>query len=150
MHGHPPVIRHISLSQTISTTPQIDPAVESRLIQLLRQPADAPPLIVWDKRLDAAASALAVILLYEAEAGKGPVRPLHLVSFSEDLSPLRLALHHKRHFPYLRHGAADTLVRRDVWESRYCHGLKWTLVHGSSETSQEQVSGPPDVVLGGA
>ena len=78
-----------------------------------------------------AATAIAVILLYEAEAAKGPIRPLHLVSFSADLSPLRLALHHKRHFPYLRHGAADTLIRRDVWESRYCPGLKWTLIHGN-------------------
>ncbi|HRH95240.1 MAG TPA: tRNA guanosine(34) transglycosylase Tgt [Prosthecobacter sp.] len=148
LHGDPPAIRHTPSGRTIPTTPHIDFAVESRLIQHLRQPAEAPPLIVWDTHLEAAASALAIILLYEAEAGRGPVRPLHLVSFSDDLSPLRLALHHKRHFPHLRHGAADTLVLRDVWESRYCPGLKWTLVHGSSEMSQEQASGPPDVVLG--
>jgi queuine tRNA-ribosyltransferase len=149
LHGDPPAIRHTPSGRTIPTTPHIDFAVESRLIQHLRQPAEAPPLIVWDTHLEAAASALAVILLYEAEAGRGPVRPLHLVSFSDDLSPLRLALHHKRHFPHLRHGAADTLVLRDAWESRYCPGLKWTLVHGSSEMSQVQASGPPDVVLGG-
>jgi queuine tRNA-ribosyltransferase len=75
------------------------------------------------------------------------VRPLHLVSFSEDLAPLRLALHHKRHFPYLRHGAADTLIRRDRWESRYCPGLQWTLVPGTSVEGElprgEMVLGVP-------
>lgn len=134
LHGEPPVIRQSSTGRVVRTTPQLDPAAESQIIQHLRQSADAPALVVWDMRLDAAANALAVILLYEAEAAKGPVRPLHLVSFSDDLSPLRLALHHKRHFPYLRHGAADTLIRRDVWESRYCVGLKWTLVHGAAES----------------
>jgi queuine tRNA-ribosyltransferase len=136
LYGEPPVIRQSSTGRVVRTTPQLDPAAESQIIQHLRQPADAPALVVWDMRLDAAASALAVILLYEVEAAKGPVRPLHLVSFSDDLSPLRLALHHKRHFPYLRHGAADTLIRRDVWESRYCVGLKWTLVHGAAESAE--------------
>ncbi len=103
-------------------------------------------MVVWDTHLEAAATAFAIILLYEAEAAKGPVRPLHLVSFSEDLAPLRLALHHKRHFSYLRHGAADTLIRRDLWESRYCFGLKWTLTHGSHADMQTQAPAA-DVVM---
>jgi queuine tRNA-ribosyltransferase len=130
LHGEPPAIRHIPSGRTFPTTPQLDPALESQLIQHLRLPAESPPLIVWDTQLATAATGLAVILLYESEAAKGPIRPLHLISFSADLAPLRLALHHKRHFPYLRHGAADTLIRRDVWESRYCPGLKWTLIQG--------------------
>ena len=145
LHGEPPTLRHSASGQTLPTTPQLDPAAESQLIQLLRQPADSPPLVVWDTQLAAAATALAVILLYEAEAAKGPVRPLHLVSFSEDLAPLRLALHHKRHFPYLRHGAADTLIRRDLWESRYCPGLQWTLIHGTPANAPPP---PADIVLG--
>jgi queuine tRNA-ribosyltransferase len=147
LHGTPPAIRHTPTGRIIATTPQLDPAIESQLIQLLRQPADAPPLVVWDTQFDAAALALAVILLYEAEAAKGPVRPLHLVSFSEDLDALRLALHHKRHFPYLRHGAADTLVRRAVWESRYCVGLQWKLVGGSYAEPHAQAEAPAEVVL---
>jgi len=99
LHGEPPTIRHITSGRVIGTSPQLEAAAESQIIQQLRQPADSAPLVVWDARLDAAASALAVIMLYEAEAAKGPVRPLHLVSFSDDLAPLRLALHHKRHFP---------------------------------------------------
>ncbi|MFC5455702.1 tRNA guanosine(34) transglycosylase Tgt [Prosthecobacter fluviatilis] len=140
--GDPPTIRHSATARIVCTTPQLDATTESQIIQHLRLPADSPPLVVWDTHLSAAATALGVILLYEAEAAKGPVRPLHLVSFSDDLSPLRLALHHKRHFPYLRHGAADTLIRRDVWESRYCVGLKWTLVQDNAG------EGPaPDVVV---
>ena len=146
LHGQPPAILHAPSLRIIPTTPQLDPAIESQIIQFLRQPADSPPLVVWDTRLDAAATALAVILLYEAEAAKGPLRPLHLVSFSEDLAPLRLALHHKRHFPYLRHGAADTLIRRDAWESRYCPGLKWTLVQGSHAEMKTQAPAA-DVVI---
>ena len=147
-HGEPPAIRHIPSGRTLPSTPQLAPAAESQLIQLLRQPADSPPLVVWDTHLATAATALAVILLYEAEAeaAKGPLRPLHLISFSADLSPLRLALHHKRHFPYLRHGAADTLVRRDLWESRYCPGLKWSLIHGTHAAMQTQAPAA-DVVI---
>ena len=150
LHGEPPALRHAPSGRTLATAPQLDAAAESQFIQLLRQPADAAPLIVWDTQLDAAATAFAVILLYEAEAAKGPVRPLHLVSFSADLSPLRLALHHKRHFSYLRHGAADTLIRRDAWESRYCVGLKWTLMHGSHEEMQDKAPAPADLVLAAA
>ncbi len=142
--GDPAAIRQSTSGRVVRTIPQLDTSSESQIIQHLRQPADSPPLVVWDIHLDAAASALAVILLYEAEAAKGPVRPLHLVSFSDDSAPLRLALHHKRHFPYLRHGAADTLIRRDVWESRYCPGLKWTLVHGTPADAELP---PADIVL---
>ena len=146
LHGEPPAIRHIPSGRTLTTTPQLDSAVESQLIQYLRLPAESPPLIVWDTQLATAATALAVILLYEAEAAKGPLRPLHLISFSEDLAPLRLALHHKRHFPFLRHGAADTLIRRDAWESRYCPGLKWSLIHGNHADMQTQAPAA-DVVM---
>ena len=148
----PIMIRHrngqIIPTQTDSKWPE-----QLQLAQRLRLPAgvaaeDAKPLIIWDLDLGAAAPALSLILAYEEEAQKGPVRPLHLVSFTEDLSPLRLALSHKRHFSYLRHGAADTLVLRDVWESRYCPGLKWTLIHGCHETMRAQAPGPAEVVLG--
>ncbi len=148
----PLTIRHgngqIIPTQTDSKWPE-----QLQIAQRLRLPygvaaEDATPLIIWDLDLGAAAPALSLILAYEEEAQKGPVRPLHLVSFTDDLSPLRLALSHKRHFPYLRHGAADTLVLRNVWDSRYCLGLKWTLIHGCSEEMRAQAPGPAEVVLG--
>jgi queuine tRNA-ribosyltransferase len=147
LYGEPPAIRHIPSGQTLPNAPLLDSAIETQLIQYLRLPAESPPLIVWDTQLATAATALAVILLYEAEAAKGPLRPLHLVSFTDDLAPLRLALHHKRYFPYLRHGAADTLIRRDAWESRYRPGLKWTLIHGTHADMQTQAP-TADVVVG--
>ena len=142
LHGNPPEIRQISTGASISTTPDLDADLEARLIRLLRQRTDdESPLIVRDTEIGAAARAMRVILVYEAEAEKGPVRPLHLVSFTKDLTPLRLALSHKRHFPYLRHGAADTLALRGAWESRYRIGLKWTLIDSDSQESP----GPPKI-----
>lgn len=97
--------------------------------------AETEPLIVWDTGLGAAASALVAILVYEEEAEKGLVRPLQIVSFADDLSALRLALSHKKHFPYLRHGAADTLLHRGAWKSRYKEGLSWVLMPQNEKDS---------------
>ncbi|MBL9129582.1 MAG: tRNA guanosine(34) transglycosylase Tgt, partial [Verrucomicrobiaceae bacterium] len=132
LFGEPAQIRRISTEEPILTTPRLEAETEQKLLHELRVAAEVP-LIVWDMQLGAAATAMAVILLYEAEAAKGAVRPLHLVSFSDDLSPLRLALGHKKHFPWLRHGAADAVAVRGVWESRFRAGLKWTLVQNGEE-----------------
>jgi queuine tRNA-ribosyltransferase len=150
-----PGIRHVVTGQMIST--QTDEtsvawAEQAHLARRLRLPDgvaadEAAPLILWDIGLGAAAHALTAILIYEEESVKGPVRPLHIVSFTDDLSPLRLALHHKKHFPYLRHGAADTLVRRGVWHSRYRAGLSWSLVEGCSDEHLTQAPGPPSVIM---
>jgi queuine tRNA-ribosyltransferase len=67
------------------------------------------------------------------------------VSFSRDVSALRLALSHKKRFPYLRHGAADTLIHRGVWESRYRTGLSWTLVREGVASAPEAF--PPDLIV---
>lgn len=146
-------IVHVETGAEVSTNPD-DPAwnEDTHLATLLRLPADADPeqatsLIVWDLGLGAAAPALAAIRLYEEEFAKGPLRPLHIVSFAEDLSALRLALSHKRHFAYLRHGAADTLLHRGSWTSRYRSGLSWTLLQGPLEQCLPQAPGPAEVVL---
>jgi queuine tRNA-ribosyltransferase len=46
---------------------------------------------------------MAAILCYEAQAATGPIRPMDVVSFENDLDPLRLAFLHNREFTYLRH-----------------------------------------------
>lgn len=150
----PASIRHITQGHIIPTSvespPGLDAALLARRLRLPDEtkPEDVKPLIVWDLHLGAAATALAAILVYEKEAGQGPVRPMQLVSFTEDLAPLRLALSQKRHFEYLRHGAADTLVHRGSWTSRFRAGLSWTLILGASEGQLEQAPGPPDILLG--
>ena len=139
-------IRHVTTHEAVLT--EIEPrepqhplwGKRAELARRLRLADDAKveeeePLIVWDTSLDAGASALAAILVYEEEADKGFVRPLQLVSFADDHSALRLALTHKKHFPYLRHGAADTLLHRGEWKSRYKEGLSWAL-----KTHDERVS----------
>ncbi len=62
------------------------------------------PLVIWDVGLGAAANAMAAIQSYEAQARTGPLRPMRLISFENDLDSLRLALRHDHKFPYLRHG----------------------------------------------
>lgn len=115
-------IRHETTGETILTTPPAE------LPQLTRHLLSGEgPLVVWDVGLGAGAFGIAAILAYEAAFQQGPVRPLHIVSFTDDLDPLRLALSHKKSFPWLRHGAADTLLHRGEWKSRYCEGLSWTL-----------------------
>lgn len=133
-----PGIRHVTTHESVLT--EVEPrdpqhplwAKRAELARRLRLADDAKleeqePLMVWDTALDAGASALAAILVYEEEADKGFVRPLQLISFADDHSALRLALTHKKHFPYLRHGAADTLLHRGEWKSRYKAGLSWVL-----------------------
>jgi hypothetical protein len=65
---------------------------------------------------------------------------MHILSVAGDLNALRLALSHKKIFPWLRHGAADTLLHRGAWKSRFCPGLNWSHV-GNEELPK------PDLVL---
>jgi queuine tRNA-ribosyltransferase len=131
-------IRHVTTYETVLT--EVEPrdpqhslwAKRAELARRLRLADDAKvedeePLVVWDTDLGAGAAALVAILVYEEEADKGLVRPLHIISFADDHSALRLALTHKKYFPYLRHGAADTLLHRGEWKSRYKAGLSWVL-----------------------
>lgn len=147
--GEPVGIRHGVTGQHVATTATVETAHLPRRLRLAEgmNPEDATPLIVWDIGLGAGAAALAAILIYEEEAGQGPVRPMHLVSFTDDLSPLRLALSQKKHFEYLRHGAADTLVHRGEWKSRYRAGLSWSLRQGPVEVMMREESRSPDVTL---
>jgi queuine tRNA-ribosyltransferase len=146
-------IFHIGTGQTVSTDVTAPAWTEdAHLAQHLRLPAGqkaeaAVPLILWDIGLGAGAAAIAAILAYEEEADKGPLRPMHIISLTNDLSPLRLALSHKRHFPYLRHGAADTLVHRGSWTSRYKTGLTWTLLQGPLEETLPQAPAPSEVTF---
>ena len=145
--GEPASIRHVSTGHTVVTSTSVEAAHLPRRLRLAEgvNPEETAPLIVWDIGLGAGAAALAAILIYEEEAGLGPVRPMHIVSFTDDLSPLRLALSQKKHFEYLRHGAADTLVHRGAWTSRYRAGLSWTLFQGPVNEMLKQAPGPPEI-----
>ncbi|HBJ88241.1 MAG TPA: tRNA guanosine(34) transglycosylase Tgt [Verrucomicrobiales bacterium] len=110
-----------------------------QLTQLLHEKTDAP-LIVWDVGLGAGAAAISAILAYEAAAQKQAVRPMHIISITSNLDALKLALSHKKIFPWLRHGAADALLHRGAWKSRFCQGLSWSL-------AKENEPPRPDLIL---
>lgn len=139
---HENSIRHAPTGEMISTTVTADqPQLTRHLL------AGEGPLVVWDVGLGSGAQSLGAILAYEAAFQQGPVRTLHIVSFTEDLDPLRLALSHKKLFPWLRHGAADTLLHRGEWTSRYCEGLSWSLVKGDVATAMRDAKSRPELVL---
>jgi queuine tRNA-ribosyltransferase len=147
--GHPARIRHLITGRTLPTSAGLDAGHLSRRLRLPEgaDPELAEPVIVWDISLGVAAAALAAIVLFEEESGRWPVRPMHIISFTEDLSPLRLALSQKKYFEFLRHGAADTLVHRGEWRSRFRAGLSWSLMQGPLEEMMKIAPGPPEMTL---
>jgi len=143
MHSHtPPMVEAQAL--------YVD---QSGLAERLRLPTDADaataaPLVIWDLGLGAAANAMAAIRCYEAEAAKGPVRPLRVISFESDLDSLRLAMTHKNRFEYLRHSGPDALLARGTWKSRQFAGLEWELHVGDFWAKATEASARPDLVYG--
>ena len=104
-------------------------------------------LIVWDVGLGAAANAMAAIRCYEEQAAEGPVRPLQIVSFENDLDSLRLAFRHDRDFPYLRHGGPAGILKSGQWQSRQHAGLSWFLLPGDFLETMSTAPGPPDLIF---
>lgn len=112
-----------------------------------KQPDEVAPLIIWDIGLGAAANAMAAIQCYEAEASKGPVRRLRVISFENDLDSLKLALTHKNRFEYLRHSGPDAILARQEWQSRQFDGLSWELHVGDFWQTVTQASARPDLIF---
>lgn len=119
---------------------------QSRLAHRLlrRGPEDTAPLVVWDVGLGAASNAMAALRRAEAELARlGPeaLRPLHIVSFERDLDPLKLAARHASHFPHLRHGAPQALLRDGLW-THPAGAVVWTLRHGDFLEHLESTPAP--------
>ena len=106
----------------------------------------ALPLTVWDVGLGAAANAMAAVRCYEEQAALGPVRPLRLISFENDLDSLRLAFRHNRDFTYLRHSGPAAILEEGQWQSATHAGLTWTLLHGSF-FEMMRMAPPPDLIF---
>ncbi len=151
-------IRHVASGETMhARTPPMDEArslyvEQSALRERLplrtgEDPADAEALVVWDVGLGAAANAMAAIRCYEDAAAGEPMRGLRIVSFETDLDPLRLALRHHRHFPYLRHSGPATLLATGEWTSRTHAGLEWRLHEGDFADTVAQAPFAPDLVF---
>ena len=100
------------------------------------------PLVVWDVGLGGGANAMAAIACHETQ--DPPLRDLHIISFENDLDPLRLAFRRKDLFPYLDHGGPEAILRDGSWQSG---GLRWTLLKGDFFANLEQVAWPPDFIF---
>jgi queuine tRNA-ribosyltransferase len=90
---------------------------------------------------------MAAILCYEAQAAAGPVRPMHVISFENDLDPLRLAFLHNREFTYLRHSDIGGILDTGRWQSPRHAGLQWTLMQGDFLEQMAAAPAPPDLIF---
>jgi queuine tRNA-ribosyltransferase len=123
---------------------------QSRLAELLKISGDddsAAPLVIWDVGLGAAANAMAAISCYETQADIGPVRPLQIISFENDLDSLRLAFRHDRDFPYLRHSGPAAILTDGQWQSRRHPGLSWRIVPGNFREVMAHAPAAPDLIF---
>ena len=148
-------IRHVASGEIMhARTPPMEEArqlyiEQSDLAGRVRISADesAEPLVIWDVGLGAAANAMAAILCYEEQAVIGPVRPMQIVSFENDLDSLKLARHHPDKFQYLRHSAPPALIEHGHWQSKAHPGLSWVLIPGDFTETLATATAPPDMIF---
>lgn len=127
------------------------PGLAERLRAQTAEPLE--PLVIWDLGLGAGANAMAAISTYEQVAaeqleGKGVplMRPMHLVSFENDLDSLILARLHVDLFHYLRHAGPPEILQSGEWKSKALPGLRWTLVKGDFRETMAQAPALPDLI----
>jgi queuine tRNA-ribosyltransferase len=99
---------------------------QSALAQKLKN-SDAHEIVVWDVGLGAAINAMAALKTAEAPDS---IRPLRLVSFENDLDPLRLVLRFTSHFEHVRHPAPHQLLKNKTWTSPDGR-IHWSLLEGN-------------------
>jgi len=112
---------------------------QARLAERLRERSDEP-LILWDVGLGAAANAMAAIECYETANG---ARPLQIISFENDLDPLRLAAANRESFPYLRAELVNAIITDGEWRG---DNLIWKLVRGDFLATMDEAPAP-DVIF---
>jgi queuine tRNA-ribosyltransferase len=147
-------IRHTASGETMhaSTPPEVEAqrlyVEQSRLGERLKA-KDSSPLVIWDVGLGAAANAMMAIQCYERQAAEGIAqRPLHVVSFENDLDSLKLAFRRSELFTYLRHGAPAAILESRRWQSPQFPGLSWECREGDFLANLELDSLPrPDLIF---
>ena len=115
---------------------------QSGLTARLAEPG--APLVIWDVGMGAATNAMAAVSA--CEAAESP-RPLEIISFENDLDPLRLALRHKHLFAWLHHAAPEALLSRGDWTSPRKPGLRWRLLQGDFFATMENAPALPDIIF---
>ncbi len=104
---------------------------------------EQPKLILWDVGLGAATNALLAIEAIQKEFESDPLLncTVEIYSFESDLNSLRLALHHKNFFQFLRHPGPDSLIKNGSW-SHPTYPLKWSLAQGDFLQTFENTPAP--------
>jgi queuine tRNA-ribosyltransferase len=97
------------------------------------------PLVIWDVGLGGGANAMAAIECYEQVSG---ARPLHIISFENDLDSLRLALRQQHDFPYLRVDATAAILADGHWQSPNDAALSWELLPGDFLETMQRAAAP--------
>lgn len=103
---------------------------QSRLIERLQDKDDHRPLVVWDVGLGAATNAMAAINAAETLPSGIHVRPLHLISFENDLDSFKLALRYRQWFRHLKHAAPERLLNDRAWKNTNGR-IDWRLLEGN-------------------
>lgn len=114
---------------------------QSHLAERLREKSHER-LIIWDVGLGAAANAIAALECYERTRA---TRPLQIISFENDLDPLRLALANIESFPYLRADAVDAILGEGEWQATD-QDAGWKLHLGDFRITLEDAPAP-DVIF---
>ena len=123
-------IKHIPSGEVMHPGP--DPMDESRvlyveqskIVERFTNLSAGESLTVWDVGLGAGFNAMALIQALESLNSAGKVE---LISFENDLDPLRLALFHPARFPHLRHPGSHLIADENSYDSAK---LSWRLLRG--------------------
>lgn len=102
-------------------------------------------ITIWDVGLGAATNALAVIKKVETLLKEMPDIAVEIISFENDLNPLRLVCLHPYKFKYAKHPGPFEILENKEWNSRDGK-INWRLIEG--DFLDEMDSAPsPDVIL---
>ncbi len=127
----------------------IDPLIESKLLYVDQSDLrthlsgeQSEPLVIWDVGLGAASNAMAAVREIETlRTEYGVKRPVHIVSFENDLDSLRLALKNPALFSHVKHSAPSSIAKNGYWENG-ASGIAWRLLAGDFTVNCEKAPAP--------
>jgi len=112
------------------------------------------PLVIWDVGLGAAFNAMSAIRNIEKiQIQNGEARSVKIISFENDLDPLKLCLQNHSKMKHLWHPGPAELVEKNQWRSLGADGnlkgnskIDWQLILGDFETLNLEDYPAPDLI----
>jgi queuine tRNA-ribosyltransferase len=104
-------------------------------------------LVIWDGGLGAATNAMMTLneLIGQYEANPDLSCETAIVSFENDLDPLKLAMRHTALFPSLRHPGPAALLEKKEW-NHPLYPIQWKLVAGDFLETIANTQPIPDLI----